>query len=78
MSLLDDIKSKADANGDGKLSPEDLEDLRGHLPDDKLNQLKEMADQNDDGKLDFSDVQNFNFDATLEDLKGSIGGLFGK
>lgn len=71
MSLFDDIKTKADHNGDGKLTQEDLESFRGHLPDDKLNQLKDIADQNDDGKIDFTDVRDFNFDATLEDLKGS-------
>ena len=49
MGLLDDLKAKADLNGDGKLSAEDLEQLKGTINGEQLDKLKQLADQNDDG-----------------------------
>lgn len=40
MSLLDDIKAKADANGDGKITLEDLESLKGGDNDDMIEEIK--------------------------------------
>ena len=74
MSLLDDLKAKADVNGDGKLSIEDLEKLKDGVNNDQLDELKKVADQNGDGKLDLEDVKSFNFDS----VKEKLGGLFGK
>lgn len=78
MNLFDDIKAKADANGDGKLTKDDLNDLEGKVPADKLEELKNIADQNHDGKVDFADVQNFNFGDSFKKAKDSLGGMFGK
>jgi Ca2+-binding EF-hand superfamily protein len=74
MELLNQLTQLADKNGDGKLSVEDLESLKGGANDQILQQLQDKADQNGDGKLDISDLQNLNFN----DLLGSITGLFGK
>jgi len=68
MSILDDIKAKADTNGDGKISKDDLEALKGGEHDEIIEQLKSKADLNDDGKLDLSD---------LKDVKGDVGDLLG-
>ena len=77
MSIFDDIKAKADANGDGRLTKDDLNDFEGKLPQDQLDHLKQLADQNDDGKIDFRDVQNFNLGDTVNNLRSGMGGLFG-
>ncbi len=68
MSIFDDLKAKADANGDGKISKEDLESLRDKLPADTLDGLKAKADANGDGKLDLAD---------LKDLGGNLGDALG-
>lgn len=78
MSLLDDIKAKADLNGDGKIGPEDLESLKNGENNEQLDQLKSVADQNGDGKLSFDDIKNFDLGKTVEDAKNALGGLFGK
>lgn len=82
MGIFEDLKAKADANGDGKLS---IEDVKAAFPDageDFLNTLKEKADQNDDGKLNLEDLKSIDFKAigdqigdTVSDLKNK---LFGK
>ncbi|QQS69986.1 hypothetical protein IPP75_02525 [Candidatus Saccharibacteria bacterium] len=66
MSLFDDIKAKADINGDGKITAADLEGLKDGVNNGTLDQLKAKADGNGDGKLDLSD---------LKDLGGNAGGL---
>ena len=55
-----DAKAKADTNGDGKLSIDDLHSLaQDHGVDSGvIDNLKDMADANDDGKIDFEDVRN--------------------
>ncbi len=78
MSLLDDIKAKVDANGDGKLSVDDLNQLKDQLPADKFDELKRMADQNDDGKINAEDLKNFDLGNVLSDAKDTLGGMFGK
>lgn len=84
MSLLDDIKAKADANGDGKLSLEDLDGLRNGENGEIIDRLREKA-FGSDGKLSMDDLKNFNFDTLksttgdlIEDAKKSFGDLFGK
>lgn len=76
MSVFDDIKAKADQNGDGKLSAADLDELKGQLPTDKLEQLKQLADQNDDGKISLDDVKSIDFGDMMNNAKNSLGGLF--
>lgn len=70
MSLLDDIKAKADANGDGKVDLKDLEALRtgdnGHIID-----ALEKKIAGKDGKLGLDDIKNINFD-TLGSVAGDI------
>ena len=78
MGLIDDIKAKADQNGDGKISTADLESLKNGNNNDQLDKLKDLADQNDDGKLNFDDVKGFDFGKTISQAKDSLGGLFGK
>lgn len=79
MSLLDDLKSKADSNGDGKVTSADLEDLKQTYGDHvkTLDDLKTKADTNGDGKVDLNDAKGAfgNLGETLSDLKGT---LFGK
>ena len=77
MSLLDDIKAKADLNGDGKIGLEDLESLKDGANNEQLDKLKEIADQNGDHKLDLEDVKSFDFGKAVEDAKNALGGLFG-
>lgn len=77
MSLLDDIKAKADLNGDGKIGAEDLESLKNGTNNEQLDKLKELADRNSDGKIDFEDAKNFDLGKAVEDVKNSLGGLFG-
>lgn len=78
MSLIDDLKAKADLNGDGRLSPQDLESLKDGANDEQLDKLKQLADQNDDGKLSFDDAKNLDFGNLAKDIKSQLGGLFGK
>ncbi len=68
MSLIDDLKSRADQNGDGKITKEDLESLQDKLPKDQLEKLKSVADQNGDGKVDMNDVKNLD----LGDIAGKL------
>jgi hypothetical protein len=65
MSLFDDIKAKADTNGDGKITAADLEGLKDGVNNDTLDQLKAKADSNGDGRLDLAD---------LKDAGSDIGG----
>lgn len=77
MSLLDDIKAKADLNGDGKIGTEDLESLKDGANNGQLDKLKEFADRNGDGKIDFEDVKNFDLGKAVEDVKNGLGGIVG-
>ncbi|MGB4966745.1 MAG: hypothetical protein WBO35_00935 [Candidatus Saccharimonadales bacterium] len=74
MSVVDDIKAKMDANGDGKLNNDDLEDMKQKgLDQDIVTQLKVRADQNGDGKVDLADLKAVNLD-----ISGLKDKLFGK
>lgn len=84
MSLLDDIRAKADQNGDGKLSLDDLEALRSGDNGNVIDRLKESV-TGKDGKLDFNDIKNLNLDelkndasSILNQAKDSLGGFFNK
>lgn len=74
MSLLDDMKAKADANGDGKLNTDDLEALRNSDNGEIIDKLKAAADQNDDGKLSFDDAKSFDLGDAVADLKDKFFG----
>lgn len=73
MGLLDDLKAKADVNGDGKITKEDLEALKSGDNADMVDKLKGLADQNDDGKLNLDDVKNFDLGDTISDAKNVFG-----
>ncbi len=77
MSLLDDLKAKADLNGDGKLGPEDLESLKDGANNEQIEKLKEFADQNGDGKLNLEDAKNIDLGNLANTVKEHLGGLFG-
>ena len=68
MSLLDDLKAKADANGDGKISLEDLEALRDGSNNSAIDKIKEVA-QNAGGKIDFEEIKNLNIGGVIDYLK---------
>lgn len=74
MSLLDDIKAKIDTNGDGKISADDLEALKGDGNEGVIDKLKNSADQNADGKLSFDDIKEFDLGGVINDLKGKFFG----
>lgn len=78
MSLLDDLKAKADVNGDGKISADDLANLKDKVSPEQFDQLKQLADRNDDGSINFDDVKNLDFGSVVNDIKSAVGGLFGK
>ncbi len=79
MSVLDDIKAKADANGDGKLDASDLEGFKDKMPADKFDELKSKLDASGDGKLSFDDIQGLDWSGLIDNIKNSFGsGLFNK
>lgn len=78
MSIFDDIKAKADANGDGKVSLDDLSSLKESIGDEQFAKLKDTADRNGDGKLSLKDLNNLNVGDTLNDLKDQAGDLWNK
>lgn len=75
MSLLDDIKAKADANGDGTLNMDDLNNMKDQLSPEQFDQLKEKLLGND-GQLSLDDLQNFNLGDTFNNVKDYLGGFF--
>ena len=77
MSLVDDLKAKADLNGDGKLGPEDLESLKDGANNEQIEKLKEFADQNGDGKVDMEDIKSVDLGNIATTVKEHLGGLFG-
>ena len=68
--IVADAKAKADANGDGKLSIDDIQEVsRSHTIDsDVIDSLKDTADSNNDGRVDFEDVRN-----SIEDFGDMLG-----
>jgi Ca2+-binding EF-hand superfamily protein len=76
MSMLDDIKAKADEAG--KVSMDQLNELKDKLPAEKFEELQKLADRNDDGKIDLGDLNSFDFGSLVDDAKKTLGGLFGK
>ena len=76
MSMLDDIKAKADEAG--KVSMDQLNELKEKLPAEKFEELQKLADRNDDGKIDLGDLNSFDFGSLVDDAKKTLGGLFGK
>ncbi len=74
--MLDDIKAKADEAG--KVSMDQLNELKEKLPAEKFEELQKLADRNDDGKIDLGDLNSFDFGSLVDDAKKTLGGLFGK
>lgn len=77
MSLLDDLQAKADLNGDGKLSMDDLANAKDKLTPEQWEKLQEIGDRNGDGKVDMADLKEFNLGDVVNDIKDSLGGFFG-
>lgn len=57
--FIKEIKAKADANSDGKITKEDLDALKEKFPDykEKIDKLITKTDINDDGKVDLEDAK---------------------
>ncbi len=70
QKLIEDARAKADVNGDGKLTFDDLSELASkHGIDGKVvDDLKAKSDTNGDGKVDINDLQ-----AGLGELKTTLG-----
>lgn len=73
MGLIDDLKAKADVNGDGKITKEDLEALNSAENRAKIEELKQIADANKDGMLDINDAKGLNLGQAINDIKGVFG-----
>ena len=60
QKIITDAQTKADANGDGKLSTEDIDTLaEKHGIDSRVvDTLKAKADANGDGRLGVEDLQS--------------------
>lgn len=74
MALFDELKKRADVNGDGKITKEDLDAVNSPENKQKVDELKKVADSNKDGKVDLSDVKGIN----LGEVAGNLKGMFGK
>lgn len=72
MGLFEDIKTKADLNGDGKLSLADLDGMRDGNNSELIDKMKAVADRNEDGKLSLDDVKNFNLGDAIKDIKNKF------
>lgn len=77
MSLFDDLKTKADLNGDGKPSMQDITDMKDKISPEQWKKLKEIGDRNGDGKIDMADLKDFDAGDMVNDIKSNLGGLFG-
>jgi Ca2+-binding EF-hand superfamily protein len=69
MALFDDLKKRADVNGDGKITKDDLTALNTPENKSKIDELRKSADRNGDGKLNMSDVKNIDFKQAAQDIK---------
>lgn len=81
MSLpqfLSDAQHKADANGDGKLSFEDIQALASQHGLDRtiLDDLKAKNDVNNDGKIDLEDLKSTAAKFNFEDMQRHAGNAF--
>ncbi len=76
MGLFDDIKAKADANGDGKITKDDIDDLKNTFDtySKQLENLRGIADSNGDGKIDMKDIQGA---VDKLDTLGKLGSVLG-
>lgn len=68
MSILDDLKAKADANGDGKITMADLDSLKDGTNDDLINRLKQKAARFD-GKLNLNDPRHIDTNNLISDTR---------
>ena len=60
QKLIADAQARADANGDGKLTPEDLTTLaeRHGLDHNTVDNLKAKSDLNGDGNISLDDLKS--------------------
>ncbi len=73
MSLFDDLKKRADVNGDGKITKADLDAVKSPENKQKIDGLKKIADSNKDGKINLSDAKDINLGNVAKDVKGMFG-----
>lgn len=77
-NILAEAQARADANGDGKLSIEDLSALKEEYGLDAsfLDNLKTKIDANVDGKIDLADLQGGlgNIGGVIDDFKNQFFG----
>ncbi len=78
QKIIADAQAKADANGDGKLSVDDLDELaQKHGIDPQiLEGFKQKADANGDGRIGFEDLQSGvgQLGTMVNDLKDKLFG----
>lgn len=74
MALFDELKKRADVNGDSKITKEDLDAVKSPENKDKIEKLKTMADSNKDGKVDLSDAKGLD----LGQIANGVKGMFSK
>ncbi len=78
QSVIAEAQARADANGDGKLSVEDIQSLANEhgLDAGLVDKLKQHADANGDGKLDPADIGDAlkNPGSLIDSLKDMFSG----
>lgn len=58
MGFMDQMKSKADQNRDGRVSKDDLDSMRDDNNSGMIDKLKAKADTNNDSKVSMDDLKN--------------------
>lgn len=81
QKLLAGVQAKADANGDGKITVDDVQAFAGQYGVDQklVDGLKAKADANGDGKVDLEDIkaatEQFHLDQAASEAQGVLGDL---
>lgn len=84
QKLLTDAQAKADANGDSKLTADDIQALASQygLDQSLVDGLKEKGDVNGDGTVNIEDLKEaasqFNLGGVAEQAQGVLGDLKNK
>lgn len=68
MSILDDVKAKADANGDGKVTLQDLDAMKDGVNDSVIEELRSKALRYN-GKLNVRDPKHIDTEHVINDPK---------
>lgn len=81
QKLLAEVQAKADANGDGKITVDDVQAFASQYGVDQqlVDGLKAKADANGDGKVGLADIKSateqFHLDQATADAQGVLGDL---